>query len=363
MDTKEDFVQIKSEYFLKGMYVDSDVFYIQDNRPVLFCKQTVITEDKIGKLRAIAEVGAPIFVSKESYERLIRQYRHLKWVGEEQAKKYREAKDKLDGILEATRQNGKIDVDDTVKLADAVNTSVNDVELSFIIRWISYMREADEYLCTHSVNVGILNGLMGKWMGLSGEEEKKLVLTGLLHDIGKTKISEEILNKPGSLSDREFEEIKKHPVYSWEILKASGITDENILNGARGHHEKSNGSGYPDGLGLERTGLYARITAISDIYDAMVAKRVYKEASTPFEVLDEFYRDKFSNLDIRLVDIFLNRMAGELSGREVILSDGRIGKIVYIEKTDFAHPVVQCQEEIINTNQELRCVSLCTDIG
>lgn len=363
MDTKDEFVQMKPEYFLKGMYVDSDVFYILENRPVLFCRQEVITDEKLTKLRTITEDNAPVFVARESYERLIRQYHHLKWVNEEQAKKYRETKEKFAGIIQESRKSGVTKVDEAAKLANIMDASINNVELSFIIQWLSYMRESDEYLCTHSVNVGILNGLMGKWLGVDKERERKLVLTGLLHDIGKTRIDEAVLNKPGRLTGEEFEEIKKHPVYSYEILKKSGVTDADILDGARGHHEKGNGSGYPDGLGLEQIGLFARITAISDIYDAMVAKRVYKEASTPFEVLDEFYRNKFSDLDIRLVDVFLERMAGELSGREVILSDGRLGKIVFIEKTGFAYPVVQCQDEIINTNKRLRCVSLCADIG
>lgn len=363
MEKKEEFCRIEPEYFLKGMYVDTDVFYIQDNKPVLFCKQAIITDHKIIKLQKIAEQGAPIFLSRQGYNRLMEEYSHFKNNNQMHAEKYEEVKKKFSGLYEAGKETGKIELGDAGKLVEMVSGSLENVEFSFILQWISYMRGVDEYLYTHSVNVAILNGLMSKWIGLSEEEEKNLVLTGLLHDIGKTKIDEGVLNKPGGLTPEEFEAVKQHPVHSYRILKDSGITNENILRGARGHHEKGNGSGYPDKLLLEDIPFYARITAISDIYDAMVAKRVYKEAKTPFEVLDEFYRNKFSDLDIRLVDIFLNKMANEMIGRNVIISDGRTAKIVFMEKSNFAYPVVQCGEEVIYTSKSLKCESLCMNIS
>lgn len=362
MNQIEDFVKIEPEYFLKGMYVDTDVFYIQENRPVLFCKQTVITDDKIARLQKIADNNAPIFLSKQGYERLMEQYRRFHNHSLEHAKTYNKVKAEFAKLYEAGRGRGQIEMNDAERLADLVNGSMDSVEFSFILQWISYMRGADEYLYTHSVNVAILNGLMGKWLGMPVEESKNLVMTGLLHDIGKIRIDEEVLNKPGRLTEDEFESIKQHPLHSYRILKESGVTDENILRGVRGHHEKGNGGGYPDGLILEDISYYAKITAISDIYDAMVAKRIYKEAKTPFEVLDEFYRDKFSNLDIRLVDIFLDKMATEMTGRDVVISDGRIAHIVFVEKSNFAYPIVQYRDEVIHTSRELRCVSLCSQI-
>lgn len=358
----EDYIQIKPDFFLKGMYIDSDIFYVQNGKAVLFCQQAIITEEKINKLKAISESNAPIFVSKQGYIFLMQQYESIKNINEEQAKNYRKTKDMFAKQAEEIRRTGKVDTKQSEMLADMVNETLDRAELSYIVQWVSYMRDTDEYLCTHSVNVSMLNGMMGKWLGLSTEEEKKLVLAGLLHDIGKVKIAEEIINKPGKLTKEEYEIVKRHPLFSYDILMSSGIKDEEILSGARGHHEKGNGSGYPDGLVLDKISLFARVTAISDIYDAMVAKRAYKDACSPFQVLDEFYKNKFSDLDIRLVDIFLDRMANDMIGRDAVLSDGRMGKIVFIDKDNIAYPVVKSGDEIIYTTFNLRCEALCTGI-
>lgn len=266
-------------------------------------------------------------------------------------------------VCDEVKSSGKIDIKDAKTLAGEVNKALEEADLAFILQWISYMRDKEEYLNTHSLNVGILNGLLGRWLKLSEEDVEKLVFTGLFHDVGKAKIADAILDKPDKLTREEFEEMKKHPLYSYEILKNSGITDDNILGGVKGHHEKVNGNGYPEGLTLEEITLFGRISSISDIYDAMAASKSYKAASTPFEVLEEFSRNKFSELDIRLVDVFLHRMASEMAGREVVLSDGRTGRIVFADVSKFAYPVVKCGEDIINTSRELRCETLCPAAG
>lgn len=273
--------------------------------------------------------------------------------------RFREFRLDISLACDEAKSSGRIDSEDAKALAEQVNKSLEEADLAFILQWISYMRDQGEYLNTHSLNVGLLNGLLGRWLKLPAEDIEKLVFTGLFHDVGKARIADKILDKPDKLTKEEFDEMKKHPLYSYEILKASGITDDNILKGVKGHHEKVNGNGYPEGLTLEDITLFGRITSISDIYDAMAASKSYKAASTPFEVLHEFSRNKFSELDIRLVDIFLNRMASEMAGREVVLSDGRKCSIVFADVSKFAYPVVKCGEEIINTSKELRCETLC----
>lgn len=274
--------------------------------------------------------------------------------------KFRELKLDFSLIYDEAKESGRIDPKEAGILAGELNEALSKVDLAFILQWISYMRDKEEYLNMHSLNVGLLNGLLARWMKLPEEDIEKLVFTGIFHDVGKARIPDKILNKPDKLTKEEFEEMKKHPVYSYEILKNSGITDENILMGVKSHHEKVNGNGYPDGLTLEDITLFGRVTSIADIYDAMAASKSYKAASTPFEVLDEFSRSKFSELDIRLVDVFLHRMASEMAGKEVILSDGRTGRIVFADVTRFAYPVVKCADEIINTSKELRCEALCS---
>lgn len=362
MNPNEEYVQIKPQYFLHGMYVDSDIYYIQANKPVLFCKSSIITEEKIRKLREIADLNAPIYIQKATYHILMQQYESMNKTHTAMEQRCRGAQKEFGKRVQQAKFTNKVDVAEMKKISDVLEDTVDQVELSHLIQWISYMRDNDEYLCTHSVNVGVLSGLIGKWLGYEPEKEKKLVLTGLLHDIGKTKIDDRIINKPGRLTSEEFTEIKKHPLHTYKILKNSGIEDEEILSGAMGHHEKGNGSGYPDGLSIDKISTFARIISIADIYDAMVAKRTYKDAQSPFVVLDEFYRNKFSDLDIRLVDIFLEHMAGEMIGKQTILSDGRMAEVVFIEKSNFLYPMVKCNGEVINTSPNLRCETLCMDL-
>lgn len=362
MNGKEEFIQIRPESFLSGMFVASDVFYIKDNKPVLFCEHSVITDYKIGKLKEVADENAPIFITKSSFDLLAAQYPHFRDVNKVREKTYRETKKKFFCQAEEARLKNRIDLDDTNEVLAMLEQTLDQIELSFVMQWISYMRDSDEYLCTHSVNVGMLSGLIGMWVGYSEDERKRLILAGLLHDIGKTRIDDKIINAPKRLSAEEFAEIKKHPLFSYDIMKNSGMEDEDVLNAILGHHEKGNGTGYPFGLNFDQISQFAKIISIADIYDAMVAKRVYKDAKSPFVVLDEFYKNKFSDLDIRLVDVFLERMASEMIGKKAVLSDGRIAEIVFVEKTNFLYPVVSCNGKIFKTTSKITCESLCLNL-
>lgn len=356
--------EIGTQYFLKGMYAASDVFYVQHERPVLLCSQALFTEDSMIRLADLAAAGARIYVSEEEYVKLMEQYHYFSRVNDSTQKNYEAFKGEFSSFLTDTKLTGTIDVDESVRLSHTLESLFGQVDISFVLQWSSYMRSIDEYLNTHSINVSILNGLMANWLGMDVQEKEKLIQVGLLHDIGKTMIPEHILNKPGRLTAEEFNVIKTHPVYSYEIMKRSGITDETILSGIRGHHEKMNGSGYPDGLSFNNIPVYAKITAVSDIYDAMVARRSYKNAKSPFEVLDRFYKNKFSDLDLHLVDVFLDRLANEMIGKEVLLSDGTIAKIVYIEKANYAFPLIERgQGNVVQTTEKLKCISLCSELG
>jgi HD-GYP domain-containing protein (c-di-GMP phosphodiesterase class II) len=124
------------------------------------------------------------------------------------------------------------------------------------------------------------------------------------------------------------------------------------------HHEKLNGTGYPNGIKLDQLSLFARVTAVSDVYDAMVAKRPYKDRNSPFKILAEFALHKFSHLDISIVNIFLEKMPAALAGKNVLLSDGRIAKIVYINPHNFTYPIVEIEGNLISTSPDLECVSM-----
>ena len=149
------------------------------------------------------------------------------------------------------------------------------------------LKTKDDYTYLHSVAVCALMLVLGRQMGLEGEALRSVGGAGLLHDVGKMAIADEVLNKPGRLTDSEFDLIKTHPVRGWEILQASEIGDATVLDVCRHHHERVDGSGYPDRIQGEALTLFARMGAVCDVYDAVTSDRAYKQGWEPAEAHKE----------------------------------------------------------------------------
>ena len=262
-------------------------------------------------------------------------------------------------IFDEVYASGALSHNKTKRLSKQIQTMIDFVDASLLVQCTTYLRDTSEYLYQHSMSVALINGLMGKWLNLPKKDSERLILAGLLHDIGKVKIPITILDKPAKLSDDEFQIVRLHPLFSVDLLKEAGIGDEEIYAAVRGHHEKMNGAGYPDGLVGSQLTLFTKITTISDIYDAMVAKRTYKDAVSPLEVLDLFGKQKYSELDIELVEKFLDMMAEEFRGKRVILSDGSFAIIKFIDKKQFMFPLVEVDSRVVQLNKDLRCVAVC----
>ena len=139
------------------------------------------------------------------------------------------------------------------------------------------LSSVDSYTYSHSINVCTFSLLIGKRIyGDDHSNLRYLGLGGLLHDIGKIKIDRKILFKPSGLSPEEREIMRKHPIYSYELVKHHDVHDS-VLDAVRHHHERMDGSGYPDGLWSEQVPPFARITAVADVYDAITSDRVYQK--------------------------------------------------------------------------------------
>lgn len=248
--------------------------------------------------------------------------------------------------------------DELEKLVQEISEKLVQIDPVMIFSCINFPRPMDEGLQRHSLNVAYMNGMMGRWLDLPQKEIHTLVMAGLLHDIGKTKIPEEILNADRQLTPEEFEIVKKHPVYSYEML--GDQFNEVIRDTVRHHHEKLTGDGYPDRLKDGQISLYTRITTVSDIYDAMISERSYKGALLPFQVFDMFYRESFQGLDRKLVMVFLKHMRQQYTYGRVIMSDGSIGYIRYIPVNDAQYPVVERYGRIRQTDDTWYCKEMLT---
>ncbi len=174
------------------------------------------------------------------------------------------------------------------------------------IQTVRYTVEAkDTYTRGHSDRVSEYSVLIGKKLGLSEEDIRRLQIGGLFHDVGKIGVPDNILQKNGKLSDDEYSEIKNHPSIGAHILSTASIFQD-ILPIVKYHHERYDGNGYPERLQGENIPYLARITAISDTFDAMTSKRVYRDAIPLDRVIEEFKRCKGTQFDPELADLFVD---------------------------------------------------------
>ncbi len=351
-----------------GANLDTEIYYRYKDEIVMLCKNIEVTETVLGTFFSVSISHGDLYINKDLYPEY-QKAAHKKWFANITDKQYFEELEQItkeldenivqsQGMFEDVTATDEIDTEIMKDITSNVQEILNDKSQDAVFAYLNQLKDVNTYLYKHSVNVATLNGLIGKWIGLDEVNCRKLIETGLLHDIGMVKIDSNILNKPTKLLPQEFEMVKKHPIYSYEIAKKSGVRDLNILHGIRSHHERMTGTGYPDGLTGTEIPLFAKITAISDVYDAMISKRCYKDPVSPFKVLAEFARDKYSDLDIKYVNIFLDVAARILVGQEIILNDGRQATVLFIRNDNYEYPIVRVEGEVIQTNQNLYCKEL-----
>ena len=163
----------------------------------------------------------------------------------------------------------------------------------------------DNYTSGHSTRVAKYAREIARRLGMDEQTQNSIYFMGLLHDIGKIGIKDDLINKPGSLTDEEFFSIKRHSTIGYDILRdMSEIT--NIEKGARWHHERYDGKGYPDGLKGEEIPEYARIICVADAYDAMTSKRSYRDSMPQAKVREEIEKGRGTQFDPRIADVILS---------------------------------------------------------
>ncbi|RKP54178.1 HD-GYP domain-containing protein [Cohnella endophytica] len=216
-----------------------------------------------------------------------------------------------------------------------------------VVSLLLMLNSQDDYTYQHSVQVGMLSYYIARWLGWNEEETVRAGKAGFLHDVGKCKIADAILNKPYKLTDDEYDEIKSHPQYGYEILKNS-FDDPGIALAALQHHERIDGKGYPLGLTGDKIHPLAKIVAVADVYSAMISSRVYSDKKDLLQVLRELFDLSFTELDPEITHTFIRHMIPNFIGKRVELSSGESGTIVMSNPTDFFRPLVQVDEQFID---------------
>lgn len=308
---------VKAEHLQKGMVL---VYTLYDNNEKILLKANrKLTQNYINRIQQMDIMGLYVFEDDEITE-------HTPIVSEQIR-------------LKAIKSLKKLNIDDCIYIANNIVEEIRESE-SMIVETIN-LSTYDNYTYTHSVNVDILSVILGVACGLRDDELRKLSQAALLHDIGKTYVPIEILNKPGKLTDEEFEEIKKHPRYGYDMLKdnydVSSVTRISILS----HHENEDGSGYPRSLTSEHIHLFAKIIHIADVYDALTTKRVYKDAMNPADALEYLMGNAGRLFDKELVTTFMDYIAPYPLGVQVELSTGQKGLVVKNNRAMLSRPIVR----------------------
>ena len=254
-------------------------------------------------------------------------------------KLYDESKSKMRAMFAEARLGRAIDPEVTRTLVEDIAGSVQRNPWALIT--VARLKNSDEYTYMHSVAVCALMIALGRQLGLSGEEIRAAGTAGLLHDLGKARLPPDVLNKPGKLTEQEFEVIKSHPRHGWDLLRQVRGIDDIALDVCLHHHEKMDGTGYPDGLAGEEISLYARMGAVCDIYDAVTSNRPYKKGWDPAESLRNMARWTGSHLDARIFAAFVKSVGIYPLGSLVRLESGLMGVVIEQGESSLLTPRVR----------------------
>ncbi len=233
-------------------------------------------------------------------------------------------------------------VSDVSNVNKVVNKMIDEIlNTKDIIINLTDIKVADDYTFAHSVNVCVLSLIVGMSLQYNDIQLRDLGTGALLHDIGKLSVPVEILNKPDKLTDEEFQVIKKHTLEGFNILRQCNTLNRNSVFVAYGHHEKFDGSGYPQGLKGKQTHEFARIVCIADVFDAMTSDRVYRKGIEPHKVIKHLIEMSNSYFDYEIVKKFIKNVLLYPPGSAVVLSTGEKAIVVKSDKSFPDRPIVR----------------------
>lgn len=265
-------------------------------------------------------------------------------------------------LMVSFRETGTVnlaEIHDTVKqiIEDAINNRHLLIHLTDI-------RTRDDYTFGHSINVCLLSVMIGIKICLKEHQLFELALGAILHDLGKTMIPLDILNKPAGFTPEEWKIMQDHASQGFEILRKQGVIPLPASHVAFQHHENYDGSGYPRGLSGESIHQYARVVAVADFFDAVSSDRPYRKAFLPHEAYELVLASRGSKLDSFIVDAFLENVALYPVGTSVVLDTGEIGVVINVYPKLQMRPILKIvvdkcgnpwsgTEKVVDLSQEL----------
>lgn len=220
------------------------------------------------------------------------------------------------------------------------------------------LNSSRSYYVYHSLNVALLNALIGSALQFDGPELRRLVKLGFVSDFGMLRLPPELCSRDTKLTPEQIATIRTHPSLTVALLEQSGEDDQELLQAAATHHERYNGRGYPSGIkGLEIPEI-ARVTAVSDSYDAAVAKKNFGVRKSPFDILNELLENPDMMLDPGITRVVVTEFSQMLVGRYVSLSDNSVAQVLSVDLNNLQYPVVRVVNRRVQTGPNLYPVAL-----
>ncbi len=224
---------------------------------------------------------------------------------------------------------------------------------------LNNLHDYSDEIYMHSINVSLISNLIAGWMKYTPDEIKIATAAGLLHDIGKVKLPENLINSTKPRTEKDKQLMRTHVIQGYELLKNMDI-DEHIKNAVVMHHERFDGSGYPFHIRGEQIDEYARIVAVADIYDDLTSKRLTRGPICAFDVIEMFEKEGLQKFDTSVVMTFMSHISNSFIANKVRLSDGQEGDIIFINPDRLSRPMVKCGDNFIDlaTHPRLKIVEV-----
>ncbi len=332
-----------------GMVVAEDVYTY--NNQLIFPKGLILTDKAITRMEFYSilyirvEEDSAIPEEAEavpSYSDKLKatpQFKHFKKVFEDDIDSFKTA------INDVISKGAPLNTDRL--LSQTMDLISNNTSYVNIFDMLHNMRQYDDSTYVHCVNVALICNVLARWLRMSEADIKTATMCGLLHDIGKLMIPDDIIKKPGKLTTQEYRTVQKHCQEGYKILGATSL-DIHIKNSALMHHERCDGTGYPYGLTGERIDAYAKMVSIADVYDAMTSARIYRGPLCPFVVISVFENEGLQKYDTHFIMTFLENIVNTYLLNRVRLSNGIEGDIIYINRNHLSSPTIKCGNQYID---------------
>lgn len=330
------------KHLQEGMVLDKDV-YLYDSKTsnvAILRAGGILTQDYINKMAQMGILG--VYVQTNDDAENHSRYSSLKTEMKQEVisrirSTYEMFSTKSFRNINVNSINATIDI--SHQLVDSLMSN------SDILINVEDLRLYDDYTYNHSLGVAILSIAIGLSLALNRNDLYDLALCAILHDIGKMGIPIEIISKPSRLTAEEYQIVKQHPVLGTQFLLRNKIISKKICSGILTHHERVDGTGYPNGLAGDGIPLFGRIVSVADVYDALTSSRPYRDPSSAPEAIEYIMGGSGKIFDIQVVSAFLKKVSPYPVGSCVKLSNGKTAVVVKQNDYNPLRPVIQLFED------------------